>query len=148
MSNNPDLTDRSAKLSVEKKMTANPDDIYIAWTEQFEQWFAAPGTLTSNVEEDGLYFFETHFENGRHPHYGRFLSLVPGNLVEQTWVTGEPGTGGAETVVRVELERVSDGTNVTLTHAGFYDEDAMLGHKEAWPVVLDLLESHLIENNV
>ena len=61
MSNKPDLTDRSAKLSVEKKMTANPDDIYIAWTEQFEQWFAAPGTLTSKVEEDGLYFFRNSF---------------------------------------------------------------------------------------
>jgi uncharacterized protein YndB with AHSA1/START domain len=54
MSNYPDLTDRPAKLSVERKMTARPGDIYIAWTEQFDQWFAAPGTLTTTVEEDGL----------------------------------------------------------------------------------------------
>ncbi len=147
MSNNPDLTDRSEKLSVQKKLVASADDIYAAWTEQFDQWFAAPGTLTTNVAEDGLYFFETHFENGRHPHYGRFLKLVPGKLIEQTWVAGDPGTGGAETVVRVELDSSSDGTNVALTHTGFYDEDAMLGHKEAWPVVLDLLESHLNGND-
>jgi len=147
MSNYPDLSDRPAKLSVEKKMMHSPDDIYVAWTEQFDQWFAAPGTLTTNVEEDGLYFFETHFENGRHPHYGRFLTLAPGKLVEQTWVTGHPGTRGAETVVRVELESAAEGTSVTLTHAGFYDEESMQGHNDAWPVVLDLLESHLNGND-
>lgn len=147
MSNNPDLTDRPAQLSVEKKISASPDGVYVAWTEQFDQWFAAPGTLTTNVAENGLYFFETHLDNGRHPHYGRFLTLVPGKLIEQTWVTGNPGSGGAETVVRVELERISAGTNVTLTHAGFYDEEAMQKHNEAWPVVLDLLESHLNGNH-
>jgi hypothetical protein len=72
---------------------------------------------------------------------------VPGKLIEQTWAIGDPGTGGAETVVRVELERVSDGANLTLTHVGFYDEDAMLGYKEAWSVVLDLLETHLNGND-
>ena len=143
MSNKPDLSNRPAMLSVEKNMTASPGDIYSAWTTQFDQWFAAPGTMTMRAEEGGLYFFETHFDNERHPHYGRFLSLAPGRLIEQTWVTGNPGTGGAETVVRVELESTSEGTQVTLTHAGFYDEEAMLGHKEAWPVVLDLLQSHL-----
>ncbi len=146
MANYPDLSKRSAELIVNKSMAATADDVYRAWTEKFDQWFAAPGTLTANVVVGGLYFFETHFEQGRHAHYGRFLDLVPGKLVEQTWVTGDPGTKGAETVVRVELEDVSGETAVSLTHKGFYEVETMQGHKEAWPAVLDLLASFLNGN--
>ena len=72
-----------------------------------------------NAEEDALFFFETHSDNGHTPVCGRFLQLLPDTLIEQTWVTGSPGTGAAEAVERVKLECVSEGINVTLTHGGF-----------------------------
>lgn len=143
MSTQPDISDRPVKLTIEKTLAASPGEIYTAWTENFDQWFAQQGTLRMTAEEGALYFFETHFEETRHPHYGRFLRLVPNELVEQTWVTGMPGTQGAETVLRVELAAVSDGTNVTLNHAGFYDDETMKGHRDAWPLALDLLENYL-----
>jgi uncharacterized protein YndB with AHSA1/START domain len=141
----PDLSTRPHELSVIHTFPFPPEVLYKAWTEQFELWFAAPGTVSMKVEVNAPFFFETHFENQRHPHYGRFLRLEPNKLVELTWVTGKGGTNGAETVVTVELSPNDSGTDLRLRHAGFADEQAMQQHADAWPHVFDQLEQRLME---
>jgi uncharacterized protein YndB with AHSA1/START domain len=140
MQTQPDLSSRPYELSVERKMTTALDVLFRAWTEQFDHWFAAPGTLLMKPEIDVPFFFETRFEGGRHPHYGRFLRIVPDELIELTWVSGDPGTNGAETVVTVEFESHEDGTLIRLHHAGFSDEQIRDGHERAWPLALEHLD--------
>lgn len=144
----PDLSSRPYSLQVERQMEATPAMLYLAWTNQFDRWFASPDTILVKGEVNTAFFFETVSETDgqvqRHPHYGRFLRLEQDRLVELTWVTGAGGTKGAETVVTVKLEPSGNGTILLLTHAGFPDQESRDKHEQAWPFVLEHLDKKMV----
>lgn len=145
----PDLSNGPYGLAVDRLMNLEPQTLFNAWTKEFDVWFAAPGSILMTGKVNTPFFFQTAFrpdENSdlqRHPHYGRFLKIIPNQLVKLTWVTGTAGTKGSETVVTVELIPKNKRTLLKLEHSGFLDEDSKNRHEQAWPSVLEQLEKKL-----
>jgi uncharacterized protein YndB with AHSA1/START domain len=143
--NRPALSARPHRLRVDHSMQLTAEVLYRAWTEQFDRWFAAPGSVLMTAAVDAPFYFQTDFGGRRNAHYGRFLRLDPCRLIELSWVTGAGGTEGAETVVTVELTQLSSTTRVQLTHDGFPHEQARDAHEQAWPRVLAQMAERLSE---
>lgn len=142
----PDHSDRPFRMTCEHVVQATTEEVFAAFTNRLDRWFAQPGTLFLSAEPGQPYFFYNRDEWGRDPHYGRILDLKNGELVEMTWITGngtEVGTQGAETILRVELEPVDDATRVLLTHEGFVSQASCDSHAENWPLALDILDEAL-----
>lgn len=97
-------------------------------------------------EVGGAWFFYNRKDWGRHPHYGRFLTLEPNQLIETTWVTGDgahEGTWGAETILKIQFNPSANGTKLVLEHTGFVSDRSRDAHAENWPLALDELAAAL-----
>jgi uncharacterized protein YndB with AHSA1/START domain/catechol 2,3-dioxygenase-like lactoylglutathione lyase family enzyme len=136
-------TPRTFRLEAGRDFDVPPGELYRAFTDRIDAWFAAPGTVRMRVEAGEPFFFEVHAGNINHPHYGRVVRLEQDRRVELTWVTA--GTRGVETVLSIDLTREGGGTRLRLTHAGFPDEPSRDAHAQAWPMVLDQLSTRLAD---
>ena len=130
-------------LTITRTSPRSTATLYRAWTTGWGSWFAESDTARVRAEVGEPFFFDVaqRFTDGRptvrHPHYGRFLRLVPNALVSLTWITGTGGTGGAETTLTVHLDAIAgDFTQVTLIHEGFATAEARDAHEAAWPMIL------------
>ncbi len=131
-------TPKTVAVSVTRHLKASPQRVYRAFTEpaDIKRWFQ-PLRLIIDAKVDGLWNSEQEFEGKRWPHYGRFVKLEPGKLVEETWMS--EATQGLESVVRFELSPKDGGTEVKITHSGLPEEQAG-NHREGWTQILQSLD--------
>jgi uncharacterized protein YndB with AHSA1/START domain len=129
-------------LVIKKTFMAAPEKVYEAWTnpKKIVAWFGPEGFTntihTFEVKEGGKYRITMKApDNSEHTVYGIFKKLNPPNGLSMTWRwegTEDVAGMSGETLVTVAMEPISDGTEMTLTHTGFIDDEAKQNHEEGW----------------
>ena len=67
MSVQPDLSMRPFQLTVERRLSVSARALFKAWTQEFDRWFAAPGTVLMKPQVDCPFYFAAQFEGKLHP---------------------------------------------------------------------------------
>ena len=141
-------TDTRARpaLSLERTFKAPPDEVWRAWTDPgaMKRWFA-PGDEFSvpiaeaEVRVGGRYRIVMKAPDGeQHDVSGVYREVVPNRKLVFTWAWRS--TPERESLVTVLLRPAGSGTELTLTHEQFFDEEARDKHQHGWIGCLGRLE--------
>jgi len=124
-------------LSLKQIFRTSPEKAFRAWTEkaEIEKWYGPEGFATKVLEIDvrvgGKYRFSMHGPEGKVVIvFGVFQEIDNPKKLVFTWNwedANEP-----ETMVAVEFNPVSGGTEITLTHSGFVSEERKSEHNMGW----------------
>ncbi len=131
------------EVNLSRTIDATPEEVYEVWLDPKipgSLWFGAERVILDLVV-DGLYYHNVHHEGHDWAHYGRFLRLEPGRVIEHTWMS--EATRGIETTVTVTLEPKGQGTLLTLRHRDLPDDRLGRQHEEGWGFITDALAQRL-----
>jgi len=136
-------------LVLKRRLKAAPEKVYEAWTqpEQMTQWWGVAGGPKPPVAETDLRVggrFKVQFWDPKNEHHsvsGLYREVVPNRKLSFSWAW--QSTPERESLVTIELNPITDGTMLTLTHEQFFDEQARDDHGRGWNVALDRLETFL-----
>ena len=139
-------TKEQPSLSIVRKFNAAPGKVWRAITEpeMLKQWMA-PGdafkvpVAETDVRVGGRYHIVMHAPDGEvHDVSGVYREIVPNKKLVYTWAW--KSTPERQSVVTIELRAAGSGTEFTLRHEQFADEEARDKHQQGWTGCLARLE--------
>lgn len=136
-------------LVLKRRLKAAPEKVYEAWTkpEQMTQWWGGASGPKTPIAETDLRVggrFRVQFWGEKDEHHsvsGIYREVVPNRKLSFSWAWQT--TPERESLVTIELNPVTDGTMLTLTHEQFFSEQARDDHGRGWNMSLDRLEAFL-----
>jgi uncharacterized protein YndB with AHSA1/START domain len=133
-------------LRLTRLFNAAPEAVFDAWTdpESLRAWFL-PGTvevaeIVCEAHVGGALKIVLQGEHGALVHEGSFVVVERPRLVAFTWKSH--ATGGAETLVTIEIAAKGARTELVLTHERLPDARALGLHEGGWNNILDALAAH------
>jgi uncharacterized protein YndB with AHSA1/START domain len=142
-------TQERPSLSIVRKLDAAPGKVWRALTEpeMLKKWMtpdAATKVATAEIDlrVGGRYRIVMRPPEGEeHDVRGVYREIVPNKKLVYTWAW--KSTPERESVVTIELRAAGSGTELTLTHEQFADEQARDRHQHGWTGCLAGLEKFL-----
>ncbi len=137
-------------LAMSRRFAAPRERVFAAWTDRalVAQWFG-PVDATCTIHEwdartGGAYSLTMHDADGDDmPLSGEFREIVPPERLVISWVWGQGGMAGRETILTLEFEDAGGDTILHLTHALLPDAEWARKHSMGWGSCLDALAASL-----
>ena len=133
-------------LTIVRSFRAAPEKVWRALTqpEALKQWMAPTDEFTIPVAESdlrvgGRYHIVMRSPDGeQHDVSGAYREVVLNRKLVYTWVW--KSTPERESLVTMELRAAGGGTELTLRHEQFFDEEARDKHQQGWTGCVGRLE--------
>jgi uncharacterized protein YndB with AHSA1/START domain len=136
-------------LTIVRRIAARPSIVWDAVTtpEGIGIWWGPdPGPVLvaeTDLRPGGRYRVRFRMLDGtEHESTGVYLAVEKPSFLAMSWRWTHGGGGPGDSRVELTLRPIPEGTELTLTHTGFQDDDAAKGHEWGWNGALDKLEKH------
>lgn len=151
-------TESSIRLKIVRRYPAPREAIFVALTEPtlLARWFAPTDEMSAHVDRfkarvGGSYRIEMRHVAGEvHTAIGTIKEIQPPKKLVYTWKW--EGGKMPDTLVTWRLEEAEGGTELTLVHDRFSNEEARQHHQQGWTSILQQLQplftcraAHLLE---
>ena len=140
-------------LTLVRRIAARPSIVFEAMTtaEGVAAWFGPDDVPVVHAEMDARIggAYRVHFrtlDGQDHEACGEFLELDPPRRIVMSWrwaFGGVPEERGRTSRIEIDLSPIENGTQLTFTHAGLWDEPSETSHTHGWSGALDKLVRHL-----
>lgn len=135
-------------LTIVRRLKAPPETVYAAWTRpgMMAAWFGPHGTRVESAASDprvgGRFRVVMREGSGEvHDVSGVFREVEPARKLVFTWAWVTMPERAS--LVTVTFRPVEGGTELTLLHEQFADEQARIGHQGGWTEAFERLEAFL-----
>jgi glutathione S-transferase len=148
-------TEQDVALRLTRRFAAPRERVFEAWTDPdvLREWWAAaptmsPGDAEVDLREGGRYRLSMRDDESGEVHtlVGEYTEVNRPERLAYTWTwesNAEAMAGSAGSLVVVEFSDDGDGTEVTVTHRGFANDEIRGMHAHGWNGCLDNLERAL-----
>jgi uncharacterized protein YndB with AHSA1/START domain len=141
-----DAAAHKPSLTLVRQLKASPEKVWRALTqpEALKQWMAPTDDFRIPLAEaelkvGGRYHIVMKSPDGEeHDVSGKYREIVPNKKLVYTWAW--KSTPARESLVTFELRANGGGTELTLRHEQFADEEARDKHQQGWTGCLARLE--------
>ena len=136
-------------LNIKREYSARADVLWKAWTEpaRLKKWFCAPFVTILEAKVDlrvgGAWSIRLRGNKDGAPEvrlWGEYIEVATEKKLSFTWSHDAEDNPASDSVVTVEFESTSTGTNLSLTHEKLPDEKSRDGHLEGWSACLIALD--------
>lgn len=137
----------TTRLQIVRRYSASREAVFEALTEPslLARWFAPSDQMEAHVDRfearvGGAYRIEMrHVSGAVHTAVGTVREIEPPQKLVYTW----KWEGGVmpDTLVTWTLKEVDDGTELTLVHERFPNEEARQQHEQGWTSIFEKLET-------